>query len=215
MKSRVVNCPLCFSSAEKQIDADKNRTFHQCLKCELIYVPRSQLISPEKEFCRYQQHENAGEDSSYRNYLDQIQKTCAKFLTTGQRGLDFGCGASTILGDMLSQQGFPTVSYDLFFHPDEAYQLHTFDFIILSEVIEHLREPLKVMQMLKSLLRAGGKIFIKTKFYPSLPEFSGWFYKRDITHIQFFNQTSMMFLTAQIKMEFMGPIDKDLYLFKS
>lgn len=212
MKNLVNDCPVCFSSEEKQIDADKNRTFHQCLNCGLIFVPRSQLISSENEFKRYQQHENAAEDAGYLMYLTQIQKDCAKYLTTGEVGLDFGCGASQILGELFATGGFPTTSYDLYFHPDKSYQTKKFDFIILSEVIEHLRNPIEVMQELKSLLKAQGKIFIKTKYYPDLTQFSKWFYKRDVTHVQFFNPQSMLFLSTELNMKYADSIGPDLYL---
>ena len=211
MKNLVNDCPLCFSTSAKQIDADKNRTFLQCSTCELIFVPRDQLISAENEFKRYQQHENAAEDAGYKMYLGQIQENCAKFLTIGQTGLDFGCGASQILGELFTTKGFPVTSYDLFFHPDQTYRSQKFDFIILSEVIEHLRNPVEVMQDLKGLLNDQGKFFIKTKFYPELSQFPNWFYKRDITHVQFFNPHSMLFLTDHLKLNYAGAIGPDLY----
>lgn len=211
----MTNCPVCGSHSSQEIDRDKFRSFEQCGECELIYVPRAALISPTEEHQRYQHHQNLDGDEGYRIYLSEIQKSCSALLKPGMQGLDFGCGATTMLAELFTQRNFPTISYDLYFYPEIQYQNRTYDFIILSEVLEHLREPMTVMRQLSGLLNAGGKIFVKTKFQPRLDQFKNWFYKRDITHVQFFNDKSFTKMADELGLNFDGIIGQDLYVLKT
>jgi hypothetical protein len=178
-------------------------------------VPRDELISIEDERTRYEHHQNESEDQVYLSYLSKIAHESALHLKKGDEGLDFGCGPSPLLGNIFSKNGFPTNSYDLFFHPNNEYQNKSYNFIILSEVIEHLRNPLDVMLKLRGLLKSLGMIFIKTKYYPEKKMFDDWFYKRDVTHVQFFNETSLQYLASELKMTSVGKIGSDLYLLKA
>ena len=214
MKKSVNDCPLCSDHNTQEYSQDKLRSYLICSKCELIFVPRHQLISIEDERIRYEHHENESEDPAYLNYLSKIEQESALHLSKGDEGLDFGCGPSPLLGTIFSKNGFPTTSYDLFFHANNDYQNKTYNFIILSEVIEHLRSPIEVMLKLRSLLKPQGKIFIKTKFYPEKNLFNDWFYKRDVTHVQFFNQTSLKFLATELQMTMVEKIGSDLYLLR-
>lgn len=205
MKISVTDCPLCLDHNTQEYSRDKFRSYFQCTHCELIFVPRSQLISPADEHARYQHHENAADDVYYQKYLQQIRDQILPTLKPSQRGLDFGCGGTELLGELFQSKNFEVDSYDLYFFPREEIWNKKYHFIILSEVIEHLRDPLTEMQKLTQLLLPQGKIFIKTKLHPGDKSlFDNWFYKRDNTHVQFFNQTSLKELAKQLKME--GPI---------
>jgi SAM-dependent methyltransferase len=209
-----MNCPLCLSSESQIYDHDKLRSYYQCKHCSLIYVPRDFLISPDAEKERYDSHKNDEDDSGYINYLNNISQTIKKYLSSEpQSGLDFGCGKTTMLAKLLNPH--EVKSYDLYFHPRDELLNAKYDFIVLSEVIEHLRDPRSVMLKLKSLLKKRGQIFIKTKLSPKEPvEFSTWFYKRDITHIQFFNQQSLDVLSQICELQKSQEISEDLFLFK-
>ena len=61
----------------------------------------------------------------------------------------------------------------------------------MIEVIEHLRVPAAELKKLKALLNPRGILFIKTKFLPEKESFEDWFYKRDLTHVQFFSPASL------------------------
>lgn len=209
------DCPLCSNCNTQEYSQDKFRSYLICTQCELLFVPRGQLISVEDERIRYEYHQNESEDSAYLNYLSKIAKECVPHLSKGDAGLDFGCGPNPLLGNIFSQNGFPTHSYDLFFHSDHDYQNNKYNFIILSEVIEHLRTPFVVMAKLRELLKPQGIILIKTKFYPEKRFFNDWFYKRDVTHIQFFNEASLNYLAKELKMSFVEKIGSDLYLFRT
>jgi SAM-dependent methyltransferase len=209
-----MKCPVCLSQKNSQYDQDKHRIYYLCEDCELIFVSRDKALPAIDEMKRYEAHQNTDHDPHYQAYLKQIVDSSLPHIKTKARGLDFGCGKTTLLSKIYNDVGLLVDSYDVFFHPSEEIWQNKYDFIILSEVIEHLAQPREVMEKLNNLLNPGGKFFIKTKFYPeNAIDFANWFYKRDLTHIQFFNPTSMQQLARHLKAS--GPVqlnEQDLYL---
>ena len=200
-------CPLCSSSEVTLFDQDGKRSFHRCSVCELVFVPRSEILSEQDEKKRYEAHENSSQDAGYVKYLNSIYQNIHPHIGPEFHGLDFGCGKTTVLADFFGNCD----SYDVFFRPDEEIWTKTYDYIILSEVIEHLTQPIETMEKLRSLLKPGGQFFIKTQFIPE--NFSTWFYKRDLTHVQFFNPVSMNWLGNKLGMNDFRTLVKDLYHF--
>lgn len=204
-----MKCPLCESSSVTLWSEDELRSYFKCRECSLIFVPSEFLLSAEEEKKRYDTHENNQEDLRYREYLSKIALGAYPYLTAGMRGLDFGCGASTLLAQLFDENAFPTDSYDIFYHPNEEIWQKKYDFIVLSEVIEHLSSPLQTMMKLAERLTPQGQFFIKTKFSPEFQSmFSSWYYKKDPTHICFFNDQSMRKLANVLQMggpEITGP----------
>lgn len=209
------SCPLYCKLESSFYSKDKLRTYLKCGNCELIFVSREDLISPDEEKERYQSHQNSSEDEGYKTYLNKMVDLITPELKPGLIGLDFGCGRTTLLASLFHHQGLKVDSFDLYFLPNQDIWQKKYDFIILSEVIEHLHYPLEEMKKLRTLLQPGGKIFIKTKFYPlSLELFENWFYKRDKTHIQFFNPHSMNVLAQAISLKGAEVLEEDLLVLK-
>jgi SAM-dependent methyltransferase len=206
-------CPVCNGEKSELFDQDKLRAYFKCLSCDLIFVPREMLISTSSEKKRYEAHENE-ENQNYSAYLDKIVQATTPHLSPMASGLDFGCGKTFLLSKLFGEAGFEVKSYDLFFHPDQSVFQDQYDFIILSEVIEHLRTPCADLLKLKNLLKPKGKFFIKTKLRPlKASEFSNWFYKRDSTHVQFFNETSFAEIARILGVNLPKLIGDDLFLF--
>ena len=184
-------CPACHHQHAHEFSSDLIRRYLECENCLLVYVPRHMLVSDTDEKKRYEAHENDEDDPKYRSYLMNLVELVVPCLKIGNKGLDFGSGKSTLLSSLFREHGFQVNSYDLYFHPSHKMLQEKYDFIIMSEVIEHLRDPLQCMNQLKELLKPAGQVFIKTKFCPKdKATFDNWFYKRDITHVQFFNDSS-------------------------
>lgn len=208
----MTDCPLCLNPSTEKYSEDKSRSYFLCPNCHLVFVPRSELISFEKEKERYDAHENDASDTGYFSYLENISKLITPHLDQSKTGLDFGCGRTTILADQFQALGLEMDSYDAYFLKNELIWDKKYDFIILSEVIEHLRGPRQEMRALARLLNPGGKLFIKTKFLPETKAaFDQWFYKRDSTHVQFFDASSMEFLKNYLGMKNVKTIGTDLY----
>jgi SAM-dependent methyltransferase len=196
-------CPVCSCGQVALYDEDKFRQYFLCSDCQLVFVPREKLIAFAEEAARYEAHNN-DEGEQYRQYLARIVEAIRPLLVRNARGLDFGCGKTTLLAKIFAGYGVGVESFDLYFHPRQELLQQQYDFIVLSEVIEHLHEPLSVMQQLRGLLKPHGQIYIKTKLYPpDAGAFHQWFYKRDITHVQFFNYESMGQLARLLDMQ--GP----------
>lgn len=214
MKNLVPNCPLCLNQASLEYSKDKFRTYQICSNCGLIYVPRDQLVTAQVEKERYDTHKNDETDPLYHRYLSQIVDSILKNVIPGQRGLDFGCGRTKLLADIFKDKHFTVESYDLYYFPDVKIWHEKFDFIILSEVIEHLREPREEMMKLRSLLSTSGKIFVKTKLHPNeKADFDKWYYKRDYTHIQFFSPLSLEKMALDLSLGLPETIGEDLFCF--
>jgi SAM-dependent methyltransferase len=216
MKISVSDCPLCSDHNAQEYSRDKSRSYLICQQCQLIFVPRDQMIQPEQEKQRYDSHQNEESDPHYQNYLQQIVKQVLPSLKNGQCGLDFGCGRTDLMAQLFKTHNYSVDSFDLYFLPDEKIWNRKYNFIILSEVIEHLREPLREMQKLRQLLLPDGTIYIKTKLHPGQKDsFDNWFYKRDNTHVQFFDLVSLGELGKKIKMHGPELIGEDLFRFTS
>jgi cyclopropane fatty-acyl-phospholipid synthase-like methyltransferase len=210
-----MKCPICSGKNSSLFDQDKLRSYYKCSDCTLIFVSRDQILPAIDELKRYEAHKNSEEDPHYGAYLKQIVVASLPHLKKNARGLDFGCGKTTLLSKLYGESGLSVDSYDVFFHPEEMIWQKTYDFIVLSEVIEHLAQPLEVMRKLKGILSPTGQIFIKTKLYPETKAaFANWFYKRDATHVQFFSNESLETLAQHLQMN--GPQalnESDLFLF--
>lgn len=208
-------CPVCRGTEFQAWGKDKYRSYWLCQICDLVSIPREQILNPQLEKARYEVHENSENDEQYQTYLGTIANSISSLLPKNLNGLDFGCGKTTLLAQLLTRKSFSMNSYDIFFHPDKEVLQKKYDFIVMSEVIEHLSEPLETMRQLNELLNPGGFFFIKTKFYPAEKgQFAEWFYKRDQTHVQFFNETCMRYLGKLLHKSFVQTSLKDLYLLR-
>ncbi len=210
------SCPLCASKFIGDYSQDFLRHYCECQICGLIFVPRSELISMADEKLRYDDHKNSPDDSDYRSYLEKVFFLIKPHLQASDQGLDFGCGRSNVLQDLGARENILIDSYDLFYHPNEKIWDRKYDFIILSEVIEHLRDPQEELKRLRMILKESGSLFIKTKLsLKTKMEFDNWFYKRDKTHIQFFNPSSFEKLSEMFQFQLPEDLGQDLFLFKA
>jgi len=93
-------------------------------------------------------------------------------------------------------------TYDLFFNLDEAYKVKKYNLIILTEVLEHLENPLVILRELFERLEPQGIISTMTLFHPNDPEkFSKWWYRRDITHISFYTLRTLKEIAGSLGLD--------------
>jgi cyclopropane fatty-acyl-phospholipid synthase-like methyltransferase len=210
-----MTCPWCLGNSLEAFSKDERRSYLVCLDCSLVFVPRSELISPEKEKLRYDAHENGLQNEDYKKYLGKVVSQLSSYLSPGMRGLDFGSGPSLILSELFRHQGIEVESFDLFYHNDQRVFEKSYDFIVMSEVIEHLREPRLELERLRRCLKPQGLLFIKTCLCPqSVNEFEKWFYKRDVTHVQFFSKDTFYVLGKELSLAEAEDIGTDLFLLR-
>lgn len=162
--------------------------FFICRECHLIFKDPRVFPSEEQELGHYLKHRNHEDDHGYRDFLRRLADPLCENLDEGIRGLDFGCGPTTLLARILEERGFPCAAYDPYFFPDPELLETQYDFMTCSEVIEHFHDPASEFERIASLIRAHGSLAIMTE--PPPTNFATWYYHLDPTHVCFYSPRS-------------------------
>ena len=199
MISQFSLCPLCGSRGEHfYYYSRQKRDFYLCPLCRLLYQETSSLPDEEEERARYSLHRNSEEDKGYVEWLERFISRAVLPWFRGGSILDFGSGPEPVLSRLLAGQGRDVYSYDKYFSPSWPGD-RTFSFVILSEVLEHLADPLKEFRRIASLTEKNGRIVLQTSFLRFFNKewFGSWWYKEDVTHIRFYSASSLIMLGQQ------------------
>ncbi|MEZ5345715.1 MAG: class I SAM-dependent methyltransferase [Pyrinomonadaceae bacterium] len=208
----MVECPICLSNTHHFFE-DKFRKYNRCNQCSLIFVPPEFHPSRPEEKARYEEHNNDPDDEGYRDFLKRIVPPIKKHFPDGGSGLDFGCGPTPLLAEILTENGFEMEVYDSFYETDKEPLRSEYDFVVLTEVIEHLSRPLEEIKRLLSLIKPGGILAIMTQPYDSSIDFGSWHYKNDPTHICFFSVETFDWLAGHLRMSY-ERIENDIFIFR-
>lgn len=205
-------CILCGKTEVLPFFKDNDRDYLQCSLCKLIFVPLNQRLSHDEEVKRYNLHQNSPKDKGYRDFLNRIFKPMNSLIPPNSYGLDFGSGPGPTLNLMFTDNGHKMEIYDPFYAKDHSVFDKKYDFITATEVVEHLFNPKKELDLLWSCLKPKGILGIMTKLAPDKEMFASWHYKRDLTHVCFFSRPTFTWLANkwQSKVDF---IDKDVVIF--
>ncbi len=202
-------CPLCKNEKADFFLKDKSRDYFSCQECSLVFVPKSQLPALEYEKAEYDLHCNSPDDQGYRKFLSRIFDPILKRLKPGARGLDFGSGPGPTLSVMLEESGLSMAIYDYFYANNPSVFDEQYDFIVATEVLEHLHCPAEELERLWNCLKQGGTLGIMTQLALDKERFANWRYKADMTHVRFFSRPTFEWLAAKwhAELEF---VDKDV-----
>ena len=137
-------------------------------------------------------HNNNNQDSGYIEYMSDLSQCVLAHQKNHDLGLDYGCGPSHTIEFLLPSMRLN--NYDPNFYPNSDALELKYDFIVLSEVIEHLKNPLQEVLKIKKLLKNNSRLYIQTQMYNENTDFANWYYRRDPTHIVFFNKQSFEFI---------------------
>ena len=195
-------CRLC-ASRDTATRVVEGRSYEDCPRCGYIGLARRHWPERAAEEARYRLHRNDPSEPGYRSYLERfIDAILAPRLAPGARVLDFGSGPEPALSILLGERGFAAQPYDPFFAPGSSWRRRGWDAIVLHEVAEHLRAPARTMAALARRLAPGGLLAIRTRFPPERPpEFAGWWYRRDATHLGFWRKESFAYLARELGLE--------------
>ena len=214
-KSKNLNniCPLCHTADTQLFCEHKTGEYRQCCKCSLVFVQPDMRLDAKAEKERYDLHTNSPKDPHYRKFLSKVFQPVTERVSQGSSGLDFGSGPGPTLSKMFEEEGYPMSIYDHFYAKDEEVLTFQYDFITSTEVIEHLYDPMSVLDKLWSLLKEEGILVLLTQPYPEHDEFDTWYYKNDPTHVCFFSHETMQWLEKKWDAD-LEIIGKDVFVFK-
>ncbi len=191
-------CPLCGGPAFAFASTQRRR-YRTCGDCGLVFLDPAQRLSLQAERAYYGLHRNDPADPGYRRFLARLVEPLLARLDGPRRGLDFGCGPGSALAAMLVEAGHSVALYDPLFAPDTSVLEQAYDFIALSEVLEHLHAPLAECERLFGLLKPGGLFAVMTGFPPDAPAaFAAWHYARDPTHVAFYGPRTFAWLAKRL-----------------
>ncbi len=205
-------CPLCSDNNSQHYAQDKKRKYWQCNQCSLVYVPEKYQLSQNDEKAEYDKHQNSPQDEGYRQFLNRTVKPLLKQLKPNAQGLDFGCGAGPTISEMLKPYQIAVENYDLYYFNQPELLEKQYQFITLTEVIEHIAMPAKLLKLLDSMLLAQGILAIMTKRVSNLEAFKTWHYKNDPTHICFYSQATFQWIAQKMHWR-LEVQDKDVVFF--
>ena len=192
-----MSCPLCGAENSAPFHEDRHRPYFRCTACALVYVPKAFFLSTEDERAVYDLHENDPNDAGYRRFLSRMTDPLLERIPKGASGLDFGCGPGPTLSVMLEEAGCRMTLFDPFYAVDEKVLSGTYDFITLTEVIEHLHAPERELSRLCTLLAPRGILGIMTKLVKDRDAFSSWHYIRDPTHVAFYSKETFLWIASR------------------
>ena len=209
-----ITCPLCLSEKSFKFHQDDFRKYHHCINCRFVFVPFKYHLSASEEKERYDSHNNNPKDPRYRHFLSQLTEPLNDLISDGSLGLDFGCGPGPTLSVMLEEQGHSVELYDKYYANDHSVFDKEFDFITLTEVMEHLDDPIFELERLTSILKPKGVLAIMTQTLTKDVNFKTWYYKNDPSHIGFFSQKSLEFLASHLELSMKQHSDRVIFFKK-
>ncbi|MBN2545367.1 MAG: class I SAM-dependent methyltransferase [Spirochaetes bacterium] len=211
-----MKCKICSNPVNIINDDKLKKRFYSCAVCEFISLKEEFMVSEAEEKERYLEHNNSIDDPKYLVYLKGfIHEAIEPFQKSIKNALDYGCGPAPVLAQILEEKGIKAEIYDKYFFPDQPYKENTYDLITLTEVIEHLADPVMIFKELTRLLNPGGYICAMTLFHPQNEEsFLKWWYKYDITHISFFSLKTMKYIAELVNLEIVKRNDKNICVFR-
>lgn len=202
----MISCILCKNSDCHQTLVDTPFTYYACENCGLHFVEPGLRLNPSTEKSRYDQHENSPDDPNYREFLGQIFDPLNKRLSPGLHGLDFGSGPGPTLSVMFEEAGYSMNIYDPFYANDLSVFNNNYDFITITETAEHLFHPMEEFEKLWNILKPGGYLGVMTLLLQPKDTFKTWHYRRDDTHVAFYQKKTFRWLAKHLeaKVEFFG-----------
>jgi len=208
-------CPVCQKqSSFKFIKNHKNQygkySLLECSKCNVQFW--SPYKNPGKEWYESIDSYNAKKGNKPRD-LHGYHKKFLKYnkeRISGAKILDLGCGTAEFMAELkkrgaevwgtdldqkaidIAKQSF-TLS-NIYNLPIEEFlekkDLPKFDYITIFEVIEHIDNPLQILQMTTKFLKPEGKIILSIPSRQRIfPNASGWDYP--LHHLSRWNENSL------------------------
>lgn len=202
-----MKCPVCEHTGAGPFASVGDFDYWRCATCLATFLDPGQRPDRQAQLAQYRLHRNDPDDPAYRRFLARLAEPLLLHLPARSRGLDFGCGPGPALAAMLREAGHEVALYDVFFAPDQAELHHKYDFVTCTETAEHFHDPAAEFRRFDTLLKPGGWLGLMTGILAEGIDFDAWHYRRDPTHVVFYQCATLRFLARQFgwRCEFPGP----------
>lgn len=193
-------CPICDYTCSNFLNKTGTVLYHSCPNCLYIFKDKTAYLSEKEERDRYILHRNSVLDPSYIDYFERFLDVSIRADLVPQiRILDYGSGPEPVLANLLKERYQASVEiYDPFFAAEDAVLKESYDIVVCTEVLEHIRNPLATFRRFQGLVKPSGLLAIMTQFHPQNErDFLQWFYPRDITHVGFFAEKTFLVLAER------------------
>ena len=210
------SCKIC-SSETREIHQQTFGVYHVCDHCGFISKDKCDQISEQDQLTIYNSHQNSIDDPVYVEYFDRfLNESVFPYMGNEKKGLDFGSGPSPVLAQLLSDTyGYDMDIYDLFYSPQKSYLNKTYDLITVTEVVEHLENPLDYFALFREHLNENGVLAIMTHFHNNNDEdFLHWHYIRDRSHISFYNYRTFEVIAEKLHLKILTTDHKKFITFE-
>jgi len=210
-KGAVLNCHICNESTHTFIHEKTNISYYYCEKCAYIFKSPKYYQNFDTQKKRYNLHTNDENDEGYKAYFKRFLDFVLPVVGSPKDALDFGCGRSTILSNMIKNKDIKCDFYDPIYHPDTLNDDKKYDLIVSVEVFEHLHQPRTTFKYLSEKLNEEGYLAIQTAFHSNdIKTFKTWYYHQDPTHIVFFTPKTFTVLCKQYGCKLLATNDKNM-----
>ncbi len=181
MKLVNVPCMLCAKSALVPVLQKETYSIVKCTGCGLVFVnPRIKdvegVYKENAVHTQYYEHTTRCDEQEFAQRLRFIRRYCPS-----GRLLDIGCATGTFLklakgwdahgidvnAHSISVCKKAGLNVKLGFLKKNTYPKHFFDVIHMSDVIEHMENPLETLKLCATFLKPGGYIMITTPNFAS------------------------------------------------
>lgn len=191
----MAECSLCHSMDVQLLERGDDRIYYSCNVCSLIFADPQHHLTPEQEKERYLSHRNSLDDENYLRFLKKAVDPAILNFDKDMRGLDYGCGPVAAIQHILKSQNIYCDSFDPFFLTEVLSP--PYDFIFSTEVFEHFFNPAEEMKKLDKMLKPNGFLIVMTAFHPGPDHFNAWYYKRDPSHVCFYDLNTFKYICKQ------------------
>src|SRR5829696_7877718 len=212
-------CPICDSAARPDFTTALRLDLLRCPSCGHEFVRSGDLKVDQVEELYEGDYAGFWRDPQFRRRVDsELDRSFVPRIPPPARLLDVGCGSGEFL-EAATARGYASVGIDIsrsgvaacrargldahVAHID-AHHVHSpYDFLTLWDVVEHVVDPVAMLETAAGLVRDGGWIAIKTPFVPrrgfQLVEWVPSLQRALLHlpgHIQFFTPASMRIALA-------------------
>lgn len=194
-----MECPLCRKTSKFFANVS-GRDYYKCPVCDGIFLSPAQLPSAEAEKQRYLLHQNNLVDEGYRRFLQQIIDFVTRDCPGTESILDYGCGHTPVLVQMLRDAGYFATGYDPYFSQNVALE-EKFDCVTTVEVVEHFFRPAAEIERIKQYLHPKSYWLVRTMLHDETTDFTNWWYVQDFTHVFFYSARTFQWISQHFQMK--------------